>query len=111
MTLMKRGKNYETAIDIDPKYADCHYYLAKLLSGGLATNNEGSLINKKDTTLAIQHLVVVLDLKPSHRKACYNLGKIYFDEGKISQSKSFLNKAINLDPEYSKAHFLFGNDL
>ena len=41
-------KNYETALDIDEKFAEAHYYLGKLLSGGVATDKEGTLVDKTD---------------------------------------------------------------
>ena len=58
-------KNYETAIDIDENYTDAHYYLAKLFLGGIATNKEGTIIDRKDTVEAEDHFLKVIDIRKS----------------------------------------------
>ena len=99
-------KNYETAIDIDDRFTDAHYYLAKLLSGGIATDKEGTLIDKKDLPEAKKLLLKVLAMEKKHAKACYNLGRIFSIEENYDEAKKYLIHALEIDPKYPKAHFL-----
>ena len=101
-------KNYETAIDIDENYTESYYSLGKLLSGGVATNKDGSIVDKTNLPESKDCFKKVIQLSPNHVKAHYNLAKILLTEQNLSLSKTHLLKAIKIDPQYSKAHYLIG---
>ena len=100
--------NYETALDINEKFEEAHYYMAKLLIGGVATDKEGTIVDKSNIPEAKKHLLNALKLNPKNAKALYNLGKVHIIEGSYSKAKINFKKAISADKEYSKAHYLLG---
>ena len=109
LMILKKPENYETAIDIEETFIDALYYLAKLLSGGVATDKEGTLVDKTDLPSAKKHLLKVLEMDENHARACYNLGKILCKEDKLKEAQKFLGRALKIDPKYSKAHFLLAH--
>ena len=65
-----------TAIDIDPGFIDAHYYLGKLLSGGLKNDNDGTLVQEPDNKGARTHYEKAIELDINYAKAHYNLALI-----------------------------------
>ena len=61
-------KNFETAIDIRPDFIDALYYMGKLLSGGVATDKEGVIIDSTDLPEAKDHFLKDLDLEKKKTK-------------------------------------------
>ena len=80
-------KNYETAIDINENFIEAHYAMGKLLAGGVATNKEGSLIDRTDLSEAKRHFNTVLKLNKNHSRALYNLAKILCIENEYNLAK------------------------
>ena len=99
-------KNYETALDIDENFTEAHYYMGKLLSGGVATDKEGTLIDRTNLPQAKEHYLQVLQIDPGHTKALYNLANILSTEKNYEEAKKHLLNALEIDASYSKAHYL-----
>ena len=59
---------FSRAIDLDQEFADAHYYLGKLLSGGVATDKEGTLVDKTNLPEAKEHFLKVLRKQLKKRK-------------------------------------------
>ena len=48
-------RNYETALEIDPKMSICHYWFAKLLTSGQKLANDGTLLSEPNPEKAKFH--------------------------------------------------------
>jgi tetratricopeptide (TPR) repeat protein len=57
----------------------------------------------KDYPKAEQNFMQALKLFPEYEEAYYGLAKINFDQNKIEDSKIYLGKCLNINPEYSPA--------
>ena len=101
----KAKKNYLIAIDIKDNYIDAHFYLAKLLIGGLKNDKNGILVEKPEYDLAIKHLKKIIKLKKYFVQAYYLLGVIYRIEKQYDVSLKYLKKALGINDNYAKAHF------
>ena len=51
---------------------------------------------------------IVLYLKPDHIGALYNLAKCYFIKDKNEKARTYLNKALKLNPNHPEAKYLLG---
>ena len=61
--------------------------MAKLLTGGIATDKEGSIIDRTNIPAAKHHLKKVLKYKPDNFKALYNIAKIDYKQGELNLAK------------------------
>ena len=98
-------KNYLTALDIDENLAEAHYYLGKLLSGGLQNDKDGTLVCKPEYDDAIIHYKKAISINKNDAKAHYNLALVYKIQKNYGESRKHFEKAINIVDDYSKAHF------
>jgi tetratricopeptide (TPR) repeat protein len=101
----KAKKNYLTAIDIDENYAHAHYYLGKLLAGGLKNDKDGTLVRKPEYEDAIYHYKQTISMNKKYSKAHYNLALMYKIQKKYDDAKKHFEMAIEIVNDYSKAHF------
>ena len=83
--------------------------MGKLLSGGIATDKEGTLVDKTDLPQAKKHYLQVLQIDPGHTKALYNLANILSTEQNYEAAKKHLLNALEVDGSYSKAHYLLAH--
>tara|TARA_Y100000758_G_C15655400_1_gene276241 strand:- start:27 stop:485 length:459 start_codon:yes stop_codon:yes gene_type:complete len=98
-------KNYLIAIDIDRNLDEAHYYLGKLLSGGLQNDKDGTLVKKPEYDDAILHYKKAISINNQYAKAHYNLALVYKIKKNYAESRKHFEKAIKLMNDYSKAHF------
>ena len=91
--------HYETALRINPSFAECHYNL------GVA------LMRQHLVERAILHYrsAIALDLRAP--EVFYNLAVALQDQGNLSEAVSTYDKAIALKPDYAQAHYNCGNSL
>lgn len=76
-----------TALSIDPNLAEGHSSLAK------------SYEAKQDYELAKYHYEEAIRLNPNYYAAIYNLGVVYFNEGKLDRAFGLIDKSILLQPD------------
>jgi superkiller protein 3 len=98
-------RNYETALEINPEMADCHYWFAKLLTTGERLSNDGTLLKEPKIDDAKKHFMRAIDIDPKFAKAYYRLGLLLYHNKDYSNALHNLEKAITLDPTFSKAHY------
>ena len=92
-------KSFESAVVIQPDFADAHYNL------GLTLQELNQL------KAAINSYQVTLDLQKSYFKAHNNLGIIYKELGQMEDAVKSYEEAINLQPGYAEAHNNLGTTL
>ena len=80
--------------------------MAKLLIGGVATDKEGTIVDKTNIPQAKKHLISALKLNPKNAKALYNLGKVNIIEDSYSKAKINFKKAISADKNLPTLFFL-----
>ena len=78
--------NYETALDIDEKFEEAHYYLGKLLMGGVATDKEGTIVDKTNLPEAKKHFSLALKVKTQKLQSTLQLGPSPYSRGKLFKS-------------------------
>ena len=78
---------YKKAINIDPKYADAYYNLAKLYQG----------VGEMGPALELYHKV--LELNPRDKDTYFNLGKLYQEQNDPEKAIWAYNQTIEIDPE------------
>ena len=88
-------REYETAVNLDPKNADANLLL------GLALANTG------DLDRAVQYSLAAAALKPSY-SAYYNLGLIYANQGKYDLAVDAYENAVKLNPQSYQAWHQLG---
>ena len=98
-------RNYETALEIEPNLADCHYWFAKLLIGGEKLKSDGSLIKEPETAKAKEHLERAIEISRTFAKAYFKLGLIFFEENKYKEAMKNFELAIKYDSNFAEAHF------
>ena len=76
--------------------------------GGVATDKEGTIVDKTNLPEAKKHFSLALKVNPKNSKALYNLARVLIHEESYSKAKSNLKKAILADKQYSKAYYLLG---
>ena len=121
---------FRQAIEIDPKLADPHYNLGKLLcdEGRLeeaieeyreairlrptfveAVFNLGNTLRQAERLEeAIATYEHAIDLRPTYLKALNNLGNLLVRIGRADKSLPIFEKALALKPDYSEGHYNFG---
>ncbi|WP_404822270.1 O-linked N-acetylglucosamine transferase, SPINDLY family protein [Pseudanabaena yagii] len=89
--------SFQTAISLNPAYADAYYNL------GIAFSNVG------DLEQAIVNFLATIALKPHHANALYNLGMTCSRQGKPEEAIAYLSQALTLTPEDIETHLALGN--
>ena len=85
-------KDFETAVQLDPKRWRAHHNIAILQA--LQKNNKA----------AVESFDTVIKLNPEFADAYFNRGEIYFRNNQFESAIEDLNKAIKLKPDDSDAY-------
>ncbi|HEX8255858.1 MAG TPA: tetratricopeptide repeat protein [Thermoanaerobaculia bacterium] len=94
MSSLEEAKDaYERALLADPKHADAHVNLGRLLHEGGAP------------VAAEQHYRAALEADPEHDTAAFNLGVALEDLGRPDDAITAYSIALALDPENADAHY------
>ena len=91
--------HYETALRINPSFAECHYNL------GVA------LMRQQQVDRAVSHFRSAIALNLRAPQVFYDLGVALQDQGKPSEAVSSYELAIAQKPNYAQAHYNCGNSL
>ena len=83
---------YERALESDPRHADAHVNLGRMLHDG------------GDARAAALHYRRALESGP-HATAAYNLGVALEDEGRVEEALGVYRLAVEWDPELGEAHY------
>ncbi|KAG5867553.1 hypothetical protein JTB14_025145 [Gonioctena quinquepunctata] len=81
--------HYHTALKLWPTYASVH-------------NNLGTLLS--DKTEAENHFLAAIRFSADHVNAHFNLGQLYRNTNRSSESENMLRKCIALDPKFTPAY-------
>jgi DNA-binding transcriptional MerR regulator len=84
---------YRRALDQDPRYADAHVNLGRLL------HEDG------DPFSALAHYRAALEARPDDGTAAFNLGVALEDLGRTAEAIETYQRAIELDPDNADAHY------
>ena len=84
---------YERAIQADPKHADAHVNLGRMM------HEEGA------PAAAARHYRNALEADPTHETAAFNLGVALEDLGRIDDALKAYRDALALDPRNADAHY------
>lgn len=84
---------YERALRADPKHADAHVNLGRML------HEEGA------PAAAEQHYRAALESDPGHATAAFDLGVALEDLGRIEEAIKAYKRALTLDPQNADAHY------
>jgi tetratricopeptide (TPR) repeat protein len=84
---------YERVLALDPKHADAHVNLGRLLH------------EQKRPAAAQKHYRAALQADPSHETAAFNLGVALEDLGRLGEAIDAYRKAIELDARNVDAHY------
>lgn len=66
------------------------------------------LPKQEDTARALDFYQRALKLKPDHKKAHGQIGKLYFDQGQLAAAERELRMAVSVNPKYAYAYFQLG---
>jgi type IV pilus assembly protein PilF len=88
---------FETALQIDPRFAQAHYALAALLHNAFGKQED-----------AIRHYKQALELNPSFSEAKNGLGTVYLDQGRYDEAIKLFEEAL-ADMRYREPHIAEGN--
>jgi tetratricopeptide (TPR) repeat protein len=92
-------EHYETALQLDPAYADAHNNL------GIQLTAQGRLEE------AVQHFQQALKVKPRFGKAHNNLGAVLARQMKFTEALAHFQRALQLRPDYATVHNNLGTML
>jgi tetratricopeptide (TPR) repeat protein len=84
---------YLRALQLDPKHADAHVNLGRIL------HEEGA------TAAAEEHYRAAMNASPDHETAAFNLGVALEDLGRADDAVGAYERAIALDPDNADAHY------
>jgi Flp pilus assembly protein TadD len=91
--------HYQTALEINPHYAEAH-------------NGFGILLAEQGQSAeAIQHFQRALEIKPDFAAAHNSLGNALADQGRFADAIEHYKRTIEIRPDYAEAHFNWGNVL
>ena len=86
--IAKAEEHIQQCLNLNPKLTDAHYTLAQIME------------KKGAKEAAIEAYLKELQISPRHLKACYNLSVLYRELGLISEEKKYLEKAIEINPNF-----------
>jgi tetratricopeptide (TPR) repeat protein len=89
-------KEYQTAINLKPDYADTRYNL------GVVYLRQGRLDD------AVRENQTAIKLKPDHADAYHSLGVAYHVQGRLDEAVREYRTAINLRADYADVHYNLG---
>lgn len=84
---------YERALGLDPRHADAHVNLGRLL------------YEANEVVDAVEHYRKALALKRNHPTAAFNLGIALEDLGRANDAIDAYRRALESDPFFADAHF------
>ncbi len=84
---------YERVLRIDPRHADAHVNLGRLL------HEQGA------AAAAEEHYRAAVESDPEHETAAFNLGVALEDLGRIDDAMAAYASALSLDPDNADAHY------
>jgi tetratricopeptide (TPR) repeat protein len=84
---------YEEALALDPRHADAHLNLGRLL------HEQGKL------PAAEARYRKARELEPGNALAAYNLGVVLEDLGWLEEAEAAYRQALEVDPDLARAHF------
>jgi len=84
---------YRRAVELDPRHADAHVNLGRLLH------------EKGETRAAESHYRVALEIDSRHPTAAFNLGVVLDDMKRLDAAVAAYRHAIEVDSENADAHF------
>ena len=88
--------HYETALEINPDYAEAHINL------GVALANRGQFDK------AITHCQRAVEIRPGYAEAHYNLGVALAGGGRVDEAIDHFRKALEINRDYAGAHYSLG---
>ena len=89
-------RNYDAAIEIDPKVPSHHYNLGN------------ALLDRGDVEAAITRYEKAIELAPGFVWAHFNLGVARQAQGELASAVKHYEKATEIDPEYAKTYANLG---
>jgi tetratricopeptide (TPR) repeat protein len=89
-------RNFEKAIELDPKMNKARVNLAMLLAESAEPDSAKTL------------LMQAIELDPDDAKAYNNLGMIYYTEMAVGEAVAYFRKAVEVDPVNVQAHYNLG---
>ena len=84
-----------------------NYFLSP--GNAYAANDYGvmlELLGMKQDAVKVLEQAVADD--PGYRSAAYNLGRLYYEQGRLDASREYLLKAIAMDPSQSQSYYCLG---
>ena len=98
---MERAERaYHKAIEVEPKYAEAHHYLAILLK---ETGKEADA-NAEYCEADMIELEIKIARDPNNAEAYLDLALEWEDRGDMERAVRAYDKAIEVDPKNAKAH-------
>jgi len=91
--------HYQTALQINPDYAEAHYNLAE------------ALLKKGRMDEGIFHYQAALRINPGYFDACNNLGNALMRTGRVDEAITHYERALQIQPDSAGAHVNLGNAL
>ena len=98
-------RNYETALEINPELAECHYWFAKLLSKGEKLKSDGSITLEPEILKARYHLEKAIQIDNNFSKAYYKLGTLQVTNKEYSMALKNFEEAIKFNKNFAEAHY------
>ncbi|MDO8589366.1 MAG: tetratricopeptide repeat protein [Armatimonadota bacterium] len=78
------------ALEINPRFADLHYHLARALASGGRTDE------------ALSELNMALEINPAFARAYFERGMILCRTGECSRGLDEIGRAVEIDPAYAR---------
>ncbi len=82
---------YDKALEMDPEYADAHYFRGTLLR---------DVGRREEARLEFQ---AALASRPNHEKALHDLAVLHYDNGQVEKAAALLRRALAVNPRYVRA--------
>ena len=98
-------RNFETALEIDPDFAECHYWFSKILVSGKKLEADWNLDQETRPRTGRKAIAKAIKINPKFYKAYYRLGLLLKDHEKYAESFENLSKAIKINPKFAEAHY------
>ncbi len=87
---------FREALNIGPRDARAHYYLARTYS------------KIKKHELAVRHLKEAISLAPADSVLRYRLAGVYLEQGRADDAREEYGRVITIDPGHIQAHYRLG---